>query len=397
MIKIIILGGSILQLPIIKEAKRLGLFVIVVDMDSTAVGKKYSDKFYNYSTLDKENILRISREEGISSIITAASDKPMYTVGYVSDQLNFDIISQEVVENATNKFEMRKILSRSNLPVPLFKKIKNLEELLEFIQEYSSSNYDFILKPIDNSGSRGIKYLPSNALHSEIVNSFKYTCQFSNSDYILVEEYMEGPEISVESLMVNGENKIIAITDKITTGAPHFVEVGHTQPSIYNEKYKAEIKNIVQEVLSCIGLKNGPSHIEIKITENGPKIVEVGLRLGGDNITSSLVPLSTGINMLEKTINLSLGNPIYIEKDTGRASAIRYLPQDFGRVERIEVPDSTLFPFYSEIVVLKHENQIVSDLTMSGDRIGYVICDGANAEEASINCDRVISHMNIKY
>ena len=113
----------------------------------------------------------------------------------------------------------------------------------------------------------------------------------SRNGEIIVEEYMRGPEVSVETLAVNGKVTIVQITDKITTGQPHFVELGHSQPSSLSYEIQQQIRDITVAANEAIGIKDGPSHTEIIVTEKGPKIVELGARLGGDCISSHLVPL----------------------------------------------------------------------------------------------------------
>lgn len=151
-------------------------------------------------------------------------------------------------------------------------------------------------------------YLVSNIGDAESISvAYSYSHSFSRNGDLVVEEYMIGPEVSVETLTVNGECNVIQITDKITTGAPHFVEMGHTQPSQLPENTKQKVAQLAKLANRAIGIINGPSHTEIIVTNEGPKIVELGARLGGDCITMHLVPLSTGVDMVECCIKIALG------------------------------------------------------------------------------------------
>ena len=166
--------------------------------------------------------------------------------------------------------------------------------------------------------------------------AYEYTVKYSRGGEIVVEEFMEGPEVSVETLAVDGEVHVIQITDKLTTGAPYFVEMGHSQPSQLKEEIQEEIKEVAIAANNTIGIKNGPSHTEIKVTKDGPKIVELGARLGGDCITTHLVPLSTGVNMVECSIRCALGEKPDLEPKWSKGSAIMYLKTETGTVKDIK-------------------------------------------------------------
>lgn len=135
---------------------------------------------------------------------------------------------------------------------------------------------------------------------------------------------MEGPEVSVETLSFDGHTHIIAITDKVTTGSPEFVEMGHSIPSQLSIDTKLQIEKVVIAAIKAVGINNGPSHTEIIITKDGPKVVELGARLGGDNITTHLVPFATGVDMVEACIEIAFGNNPVLNKRISMGSAIRY-------------------------------------------------------------------------
>ena len=121
---------------------------------------------------------------------------------------------------------------------------------------------------------------------------------------------MEGPEVSVESITVEGESHIITVTDKMVTEIPFFVETGHTEPSRLPADVQEDIRNVALKAIAALGVKNGPTHTEIKVTKSGAKLVEIAARLGGDFITSRLVPLSTGVDMIDCQLSSTLGEAV---------------------------------------------------------------------------------------
>lgn len=282
--KLMILGASILQVPAIKKAKAMGLEVIVADMDPEAVGFKISGiKPEIISTIDIPAIVAAAKKNKIDGIMTLATDMPMRSVAAVAKEMGLSGIDEDTALKATNKAEMRKALQKKGVPIPKYFKVSNEEE---YIQAVKMFDIPFIVKPADSSGSRGIIKVNEIGNQRIIDDAYKYSYPFSRIGDIVVEEYMNGAEISVETLTVDGVCNVIQITDKLTTGAPHFVEMGHSQPTSQSQEMIQKIIKITKEANEAIGIKNGPSHTEIIITSDGPKIVEIGARLGGDNITT---------------------------------------------------------------------------------------------------------------
>lgn len=199
---------------------------------------------------------------------------------------------------------------------------------------------------------------------------------------------MEGPEVSVETLSVDGECHIIQITDKLTTGAPYFVEMGHSEPSAQPEDIKVRISEVASAAVKAIGIENGPSHTEIKVTKDGPKIVELGARLGGDNITTHLVPLSTGVDMVECCIKIALGEKPDLERKCELGSAIRYFKTEKGIITNIiGIEDAKKLYGVMQVSIVHGIGEKVSEIKNSIDRIGFVIAQGENAVNAVEICE----------
>lgn len=392
--KIMILGASILQLPAIKKAKEMGLEVIAVDMDPNAIGFKEDNIICEeISTIDTPSVLKAAKKHNIDGIMTLASDMPMQTVAVVAKELGLIGISEDTSKKATNKYLMRKALKENNVPIPKFFKISTLEEYLKVVNNF---NEPFIVKPADNSGSRGIDLVDDIQNEKIVREAFEYSQRYSRSGDVLVEEYMTGPEVSVETISVNGNCHVIQITDKLTTGAPYFVEMGHSQPSQLAESIKEEIKIVAKDAVRAVGIKNGPSHTEIKVTKDGPKIVELGARLGGDNITTHLTPLSTGVDMVESCIRIAMGGKPDLQMKHNRGSAIRYFDEKIGKIVNIMgVCEAKKLIGVNKISILKGIGENLLPIKSSNDRIGFVIANGENVDEAIETCNKAIELMKV--
>ena len=208
---------------------------------------------------------------------------------------------------------------------------------------------------------------------------------------------MEGPEVSVETLSIDGECHVIQITDKITTNAPYFVEMGHSEPSALPDEIKQKIVQTTKSAVKAIGIENGPSHTELKITAEGPKIVELGARLGGDNITTHLVPLSTGVNMVECCIRIAIGDKADIEIKYDKGAAIRYLKADIGEIKEIKgISDAETVKGIQQVSIVKGVGNQSTEIKSSVDRIGFVIAQDITADKAVYDCISAIKKIDIR-
>lgn len=392
--KIMILGASILQLPAIEKAKEMGLDVVVVDMNPEAVGFKVPGiKKEIISTIDVPAIIEAANRHRIDGIMTLATDMPIRSVAAVAEDMGLIGIDMVTALKSTNKYEMRKALQQGNVPIPRFFKASNKEEYLEAVSKFS---VPFIVKPADSSGSRGVFEVKDIMDHKLIIEAYEYCRPFSKVGDVVVEEYMSGPEVSVETLSMDGVCHVIQITDKITTGAPHYVEMGHSQPTRHTKDISDRIAEVARAANKAIGIMNGPSHTEIIITNEGPKVVELGARLGGDNITTHLVPLSTGINMVECCINIALGQKTDIESKWKKGSAIRYFTQQAGIIEHIDgVEDAKKIEGVKQISFVYNVGEMISEINNSGARMGFVIAQDESAEAAINDCMKALDSINV--
>lgn len=395
--KIMILGASILQLPAIKKAKKMGLSIVVVDMDPEAIGfKEDGIEKEVISTIDVPKVLDAARKHKIDGIMTLASDMPMRTIAVVSKQMNIPGVTEETALKATNKALMRDALKHREVPIPMFFKVNTKTQIIEAVERIRDAGYRCIVKPADNSGSRGVTLLSDFEKYT-ILKAYEYGKRFSRSGDLIVEEFMEGPEVSVETISINGECYVLQITDKLTTGAPYFVEMGHSQPSDLPEDVKEKIILTAKKAVKAIGIENGPSHTEIKVTKDGPKIVELGARLGGDCITTHLVPLSTGIDMVECCINIALGQKPDLNKKVSKASAIRYLDSKIGQIKSISgVEKAKAINGICQISIVHQEGEYAREIKSSNDRIGFVIATADDAMSAVKICDNAKSMIKVE-
>lgn len=295
-----IIGASYLQLPLIEKAKEMGFVTHVFAWAANDVGERVADFFYPISIVEKDKILEKCEEIGICGICSIASDLAMLTVNYVAEKMSLIGNSMEATYKSTNKHLMRIAFEKNGDPSPRSILVNSDTDI-----DGSSISYPAIVKPTDRSGSRGIFKIYSK---EELKKAIGFALREGFEKKALVEEFVEGDEYSVEYISYHGKHHFLALTKKFTTGAPHFIETGHMQPAAVSDVILGKVRGVVEHALNSLGLENGASHSEIKISDQGDiKIIEIGGRMGGDCIGSDLVLHSTGIDYVRAVIQVACG------------------------------------------------------------------------------------------
>ncbi len=357
-----VIGASFLQRPLVEKAKAMGIRVICFAWADGAVCATVADKFYPISIVEKERILEVCRAEGINGICTIASDVAAPTVAYVAREMHLNGNDYQAAIRANNKHLMCQAFSSAGIKCPQFSLIAGEDDA-----DFSSWCFPLIVKPCDRSGSLGVT-LSRNP--KELQNGIRNALSLSFKHEAIVEEYIEGREISVEFISFKGTHYPLAITDKITTGAPHFVELEHHEPAdLTAEQYDIIYAN-TRKALDSLGVSEGASHTEYRINAKGDVyIIELGARMGGDFIGSDLVPLSTGYDYVKGVIDVALDEFEEPVLDKRAYSGVYFLSKETER----------LLPFFNNSesvpgnVRMELLNRNLNFLKCSAERSGYVI------------------------
>ncbi len=368
--KLAIIGASYLQEPLIIKAKKRGIETHVFAWAAGADGEKMADYFYPISIIEKEQILEKCREIGIDGICTIASDLASITVNYVANEMGLIGNPMRNTQVSTNKHLMRKCFEQNGDPSPKSIQVESVDDLKNV-----QLTYPVIVKPVDRSGSRGITKLESSNGLAEAIERAK---EQGFEKYALVEEFATGREYSVEFISWKGQHKFLTVTQKYTTGAPNFVETGHLEPAQLSPDMVGRVKSVVEHALNSLGVVYGASHSEVKISKDGDiKIIEIGARMGGDNIGSSLVELSTGYDFVNAVIDVALGiEPVY-EANEHKNAGIRFVftKEDLKVMDEVKANNPDIF-------VESKTREITSDVVLdSGSRFGYFTLASSKIED----------------
>lgn len=362
MIKLAVLGANAPSLTFYKQAKSLGCFVIGIAWEEGAVCKPFCDKFYGISFKEKEEVLRICREEQVDGITSFSLESALPTLVYVAKNLGLVSNSEECLKLTSTKLAQRMAFERNGIPVPAYFTVRSVDEIQG--KEFA---YPIIVKPVDSGGSQGITKIDGvGGLASAIDDAIAH----SHSGTAIIEEFIDGREFSVESLSYNGYHYILQITDKVTSGSPHFIEMQHHQPASISLDLAERIRILVGKALTALCITNSPSHTELKLNSKGDLyIIEIGARMGGDFISSDLVRLSTGYDMVKGAIALATGHFEPPVKTRASYSGVYFYSKLAPQVRDVIINHHN----YPEIVEYEYDEGPLMDAHSNADRRGYFL------------------------
>ncbi|HFK1529147.1 hypothetical protein CON42_08385 [Bacillus thuringiensis] len=389
----------------LRIAKELGyeVFFITRNLDeylSIEGSKEYFDKYVDtiipYKMNTSESVLESIENYHFDSILTF-SDYHVVLAAEVAHKRKLLGLNPLAAARVRNKHLTRTKLQEYSIPSPRFEKVETYSQLIKAVEKIG---FPCVVKPLDESASEGVRLCTTveevkqqfELLVKKIVNSRGQEVH----KQILVEEYLLGPEVSVEVYVKEGETKIIGITDKKVTGIPYFVEIGHTFPSNMSLNLQQQCEEITIKALKAIEYNFGIAHVELKLTSNGPKIIEINGRPAGDHITD-LIELSTGINLVKELILLSVGNNSLNKPIINQAASIHFITSEkkgtLNQVKGLELLNC--YPCVKESKINVAQGEQLKDLKSNRERLGYVLTVGNDSYEAYRSAELAIAQIQL--
>lgn len=391
-----VLAAGLLQIPVIKKAREMGVYVIAVDDDPNAPGMVLADKaIVPGGLMNEEKLVAIAKEEQIDGVIHPCSEVAMNVMGRINDELHLSGISKEMAIRATNKHLMREAFEKYGASSPKSILTKDDEDAWQLFCEQFTTNA--ILKPSRNSGSRGIAKVEKGITKKAFIELYRRALNESRDHSVLIEQFIEGPEFSVEVIVWQGEPHVLAVTDKKTTEAPYFVELGHNQPSVFPEEIQQKLKDVAIAGIKALGLSNCAAHCELKVQDGKAYLMEIGARMGGDFISTELTHLSTGIDMVAATISVVLGvEPELIPAESKHGVCIRYFTPRPGKLSAIYGLDSLKGPHVYDAEIYHRIGDMIPEVKSSLDRSGHVIVVDSTVEGAIKRAEKILKDVKLK-
>jgi len=398
-----IIGGGVLQIPLIKESKALGLKTIVSDGNKNCICAKEADIFLEIDIFYIKGHIKKAREfQGsdinILGVLAAGIDAPE-TMAKISEFLGLNCVSSKIAHLVNHKELFREKMVEIGIPVPKFKIVSksNFDQIPGFVEEIA---YPLIVKNTSSSGSRGTKIF-----YDEDIKEIKKTAQeaidVSRSSKALIESLWIGTEHTVETIFdVDGNFHKCFITDRNFDRSEGFaLETGLVHPSLKSEKEQNEMYKLAEKVSNSLGIKIGASKFDMIYTEHGPRIIEMTVRLSGGFDCQYLVPAATGKNILKAAILTSIGkifDPSLLEDKKKRVCLTESLWPNPGKIIEITGRKKiTLLPGFENIFFRYEIGDIVENYSDCTKRVCFIIVSGINYEEAKRNMNKIKNNIQI--
>lgn len=357
--KLAIMGAGRWQLPLYLKAMEMGLETYGFAYEQGALAKNHADFFYPISLADKELIAEKCRQIGVDGVITCASDFATEVSCWVAEQLGLNTNPCQTVFNIHDKAWVReKTKHLSSIRQPL--------SCTGSLDSISLPFYPCIVKPVRGYGKRGVWLVNT----PEEFEKIKAHSGFNDNEDALAEQFIAGKEYSVESLSYHSKHYVVQVTEKVSGGAPHFVELGHHQPADISDACREKLSDAVSTILTAVGYTNGASHVELKVTENQEVyLIDLNPRGGGDYISTHLIQLSTDCDYIKEIINISL--------DKFDENAYPYKNVGCSGVYFLTKQTEFLLPYFKQdltcVVQKEYDSNNISESVNNNDRSGYMI------------------------
>lgn len=383
---ILILGAGKEQVPAIKMAVQKNIRTVVLDKNSQADGVVYADEFYPISTRDVGSIIEFLRgySKKIDGVMTIASDIP-HCVSAAAEFLKVPHIPLSVANICIHKLHMKEVLREGGVHVPDFAKVDSIEELSSFIDVVG---YPVVIKPVDNSGARGVLRITKEI---DLQWAFDYAKQFSYSGGVLAEKFIDGLQISTEGLMVEGVFYCTGFADRnytrIDQTVPYLVEDGGDIPTVLSFPEKESVIREFEKAVRALGINWGPAKGDMVFGVDGKAyVIEIAARLSGGNFCYDKVPWSTGVDIVDAVIDLSVGNMVDIKKlmpTKNMATSQRYFFPTPGKIKEIRnVPQIENMMYIKKVDIWEKPGNVVPEMVNHPSRVGYVIACAPTRDEA---------------
>ncbi len=304
--KILILGAGLMQEPAIDSAHELGYEVVVFDGNADALCKHKCDTFEHIDLKLTDDIvakaLEMHKIEPFFAIFTAGTDFS-FAVSSVAQACNLPAHSVEASKNASDKIVMRSCFEKHGVPSPKFIEVTQTTSddiLAHFVK---ITEFPIVVKPCDNMGARGCRLARST---DELLEAIKDAIMYSKTGRAIVEEYMDGPEFSIDALVSNNEVTITGFADRHIFYPPYFIEMGHSMPTDIDKKLHKDLVKTFVKGIRALGLSHGAAKADIKLTKNGPMVGEIAGRLSGGYMSGWTFPLASQLNLTKEALRIAL-------------------------------------------------------------------------------------------
>lgn len=388
--RILMLGGSHFQVPIIQAAREMELYVITCDYLPDNPGHQYAHEFHNVSTTDQEGVVRLAQRLKVDAVIAYASDPSVPAAARAAESLGLPGNPYRAIETLAFKNSYRQFVHEIGLPAPRAEEYRDWDRFSVGLQRWK---LPVMVKPVDSSGSKGVTRL--DHLEGSRV-AYQAAMANSRSKVILVEQYIErvGPQIHGDAFVVDGKIVFSCLGDhRFVTIDNHFVPVATMIPSGHDSQVLRTVLSDAELIVARAGYRNGPINIEAMLDRNGcVYVMEIGPRNGG-NFVPQLVQHATDANMVKWNLQVALGERISVDELSNRQprgffSYYILHSERAGRFREVEIA-AELEPRILERHVFKQRGDLIEPFVGSNCTLGVLLLRYSSREDMNTTLDRM--------
>lgn len=381
---VLVLSGGAYAIQVICQIQALGYRAVVIDRDPRAPAFEKADAYEAVNIVDRQAVLRVAREHHVDGIMPV-SDFGVRSYAYATQALGLVGIDPVTAERCLDKGLMRECWQNAGLAIPDFRVVTSLDEAQQAAGELG---YPLVMKPTDSGGGgRGVSIIRDM---SEVSWAYEFARPFARNGRLILEGFLDGIEMTVESMSYAGRVVILAMSDKEKPPLRTRVATSLNYPAAFPETTLAQVRELVTNAVLALGITNGPGHTELIVTPDGPKLVEAGARPGGGHIFSLIVHAVSGVNMVHETAKLLVGKVPNLEIRYQRGCVYRFLCPPSGVVKAIHgVEEARALPGVLDIGILKKPGDRVQGLINSLERSGFAVVAGKDRSQAIERANRV--------
>lgn len=327
---LLLLGAGQEQSIAIHEARALGYRVVACDGNPSAPGLALADVGQVCDIRDLSQLLPIARAQGIAGVFCHAVEIPEVVAG-LARELGLPGLALEVAHRCTNKHARIEALTRAGIPVARFASVRSEAELLDVGRSFG---FPLVLKPVDNAGSRGVRRVDTE---TDLALAYAEAMQYTSDPEVLVEQLLNGPQISTESVVHRGQVHTFAFADRNYEAeafyAPYFIENGINFPSCLSAADQHAVRSLVDRTIEALGIDFGAAKGDLIIHEGRPHIIEMACRTSGGWFGAGSIPKATGVNALKPLLQMAAGDAPDLTALTPK--------YELGCAQRYWIPKST--------------------------------------------------------
>lgn len=307
--KLLLLGGLRYLLPVIEAAHKLGCFVITCDYLPDNIAHKFSDKYINASIIEKEEILKIAKENKIDGIMSFAVDPGVLTASYVAEKLGLPGCPYESVQILQNKVRFRQFLTDNGFNVP---KARGYSSTNEALLDFTSFNFPVIVKPVDAAGSKGVTKVESiEQLKPALDEAMRFSLKAKE---IIVEDYIEskGFASDTDSFSINSDLQFVSFNNQFFDAKAKnpYTPAAYSWPALMDQRHQKELASELKRLVRLLKLGTSIYNIEVRVgKDDKPYIMEVSPR-GGGNRLSEMLRHASGTDLISLAVRSAIGEPI---------------------------------------------------------------------------------------